>query len=45
MHGSSKERLFVVNGAKTNNLKSLNVTIRLNSITAITGISGGGNHH
>lgn len=42
MHGSSKERLFVVNGAKTNNLKSLNVTIRLNSITAITGISGGG---
>jgi len=33
---------FTVNGARTNNLKSLNVAIRKNSIIAITGISGGG---
>ncbi|UVL90124.1 ATP-binding cassette domain-containing protein [Pseudomonas sichuanensis] len=42
MQGSSKERQLVVTGAKTNNLKNLNVAINLNTITAITGISGGG---
>lgn len=33
---------FTVLGARTNNLKNLNINIKLNSITAITGISGGG---
>lgn len=42
MQGRLKERQFVVIGAKTNNLKNLNIAVGLNSITAITGVSGGG---
>jgi len=37
-----KKDFFTVVGARTNNLKGLNVNIKLNSITAITGVSGGG---
>lgn len=42
MQGRLKRNFFTVVGAKTNNLKNLNVEIKLNSLTAITGISGGG---
>ena len=42
MQGRSEESFFTVVGAKTNNLKCLNIRIKLNSLTAITGISGGG---
>lgn len=42
MHKDFKRNLFSVYGIKTNNLKNINIQIKLNSITAITGISGGG---
>lgn len=42
MNSKKNDFYFVVNGIKTNNLKDINVSIKLNTITAITGISGGG---
>lgn len=42
MHDINRQEFFTVIGARTNNLKNLNVAIKKNSLTAITGISGGG---